>query len=148
MRSRSRSRYRGAASQGYASTICWAVHTAVGCSMMLKCTTRLRSWARITSTKSTRNATVGTVKKSSATRSGIWFFRKVLHVGTVVSWGVGDTSLMRKKSRRAIASGFREGHVSAGDGRGLQAVSARHRLFALPRSVYPAAHRVVILHQG
>src|SRR5262249_7679718 len=47
-----------------ASMICCAVHTAVGCSVTLKCTTRLRWCASTTSTNSTRNAAVGTVKKS------------------------------------------------------------------------------------
>ena len=36
MRSRSRSRYRGASSHGNASTTCWAVHWAVGCSVMFQ----------------------------------------------------------------------------------------------------------------
>jgi len=34
---------RGALSHGKASTICWAVHWAVGCSVMLKCTIQRRS---------------------------------------------------------------------------------------------------------
>src|SRR5882724_11691951 len=36
MRSRSRSRYRGASSRGNASTICCAVHCAVGCSEAIR----------------------------------------------------------------------------------------------------------------
>src|SRR2546428_663412 len=43
--------------------------------------TRRRSWARITRTKSTLWVTVGTTKKSRATRSCTWFFKKVFHVG-------------------------------------------------------------------
>jgi hypothetical protein len=42
IRLRSRSRYAGAVSSGKASTICCAVQAAVGCSVMLKCTTRRR----------------------------------------------------------------------------------------------------------
>src|SRR5919198_6206041 len=80
MRSRSRSRYRGASSHGNASITCCAVHAALGCSVMLKWMTRRRSWTRITRTNSTRNVTVGTVKKSRATRSCTWFFRRVFHV--------------------------------------------------------------------
>ena len=60
--SRSRIQYRGAWSHGNASRICCAVHSSVGCSVTLKCTTRRRSWERTTKTNSTR--TVGTVKKS------------------------------------------------------------------------------------
>jgi len=37
-------------SHGKASTICRAVHTAVGCSVTLKCITRRRSWASTTKT--------------------------------------------------------------------------------------------------
>ena len=81
MRSRSRSRYRGASSHGKASMTCWAVHSAVGCSVMLKWTRRRRSWARMSRTNSTLWVTVGTTKKSRATRSCTWFFKKVFHVG-------------------------------------------------------------------
>lgn len=63
------------------ATTCWAVHAAVGCSVTLICTMRRRSWARMTSTKSTLYVTVGTVKKSRATRSLTWVFRKPFHVG-------------------------------------------------------------------
>jgi hypothetical protein len=35
----------------------------------LKCTMRRRSWAKITHTKSTLKVTVGTVKKSQATKA-------------------------------------------------------------------------------
>jgi hypothetical protein len=45
MASRSRSRNRGAASQGNASTTCWAVHSAVGCAVTAKCTIRRRQCA-------------------------------------------------------------------------------------------------------
>src|SRR5438876_3943948 len=55
---------------GKASTICWAVQWAVGCSVTLKWTTRRRWWASTTRTKSTRRRMVGTVKKSRETRSG------------------------------------------------------------------------------
>jgi hypothetical protein len=50
-------------SSGNASTICWAVQFAVGCSVTLKWTMRRRWWASTTRTKSTRKPAVGTVKK-------------------------------------------------------------------------------------
>src|SRR5262245_40576944 len=46
--------YRGASSHGNTSTTCCVVHWAVGCSVILTCTTGRRSCARITSTKSTQ----------------------------------------------------------------------------------------------
>src|SRR5947208_12613713 len=49
---------------GKASTICWAVQWAVGCSVTLKWTTRRRWWASTTRTKRTRSRAVGMVKKS------------------------------------------------------------------------------------
>src|SRR5262245_15240084 len=55
---------------------CRAVHSAVGYSVTLKCTSRRRPWLSTTSTNRTRKVAVGTVKKSSAIRSGAWFFRK------------------------------------------------------------------------
>src|SRR5215510_11591370 len=42
---------------------CWAVHSAVGCSVTLKWTRRRRSWARMSRTNSTVWVTVGTTKK-------------------------------------------------------------------------------------
>jgi hypothetical protein len=42
---------------------------------------RRRSWANMIKTKSTRQVAVGTVKKSHATISATWLFRKVVHVG-------------------------------------------------------------------
>src|SRR6516165_37033 len=70
----------GAVSFGKASTICWAVHSAVGCSVTFKGTTRRRWWASTTRTKNTRRLTVGTVKKSRATRSRRWLARNVRQV--------------------------------------------------------------------
>ena len=58
-----------AESSGKASTICWVVQTAVGCSVILKWRTRRRSWASTTKTNRTRKRAVGTVKKSTETRS-------------------------------------------------------------------------------
>src|SRR5881628_2311219 len=58
---------------------CRAVHSAVGCSVTLKCTSRRRPWLNTTSTNSTRKVAVGTVKKSNAIRSLAWFFRNVRH---------------------------------------------------------------------
>src|SRR5437870_4672194 len=78
--SRSRSKYRGAVSQGNASTSCWAVHSAVGASVTLMWTTRRRSCARTTKTNKTLNITVGTTKKSTATRLPTWLSRKVRQV--------------------------------------------------------------------
>ena len=43
-----------------------AVHSAVGCSVTLKWMTRRRSWLSTMKQNSTRNVTVGTVKKSMA----------------------------------------------------------------------------------
>ena len=60
---------------------CCAVHAAVGCSVTLQWITCQRSWARMTSPKSTLHVTVGTVKKSRATNSRMWFFRNAFHVG-------------------------------------------------------------------
>ena len=78
--SRSLIKYRGAAPSEKASRICWAVHSAVGCSVTLKCTKRRRSCARTTNTNNTLNCTVDTVKKSMETNWPTWFVRKVFHV--------------------------------------------------------------------
>src|SRR5215475_2018458 len=59
---------------------CRAVHSAVGCSVTLKCTSRRRPWLSTTSTNRTRKVAVGTVKKSKAIRSLAWFFRNARHV--------------------------------------------------------------------
>ena len=56
-------------SSGKASTICWVVQAAVGCSVTLKWRTRRRSWASTTKTNRTRKRAVGTVKESTETRS-------------------------------------------------------------------------------
>jgi hypothetical protein len=58
---------------------CRAVHSAVGCSVTLKCTSRRRPWLSTTNTNRTRKVAVGTVKKSNAIRSGAWFFKNVRH---------------------------------------------------------------------
>src|SRR6266704_5071306 len=70
-------RYGGAQSSGKASTICWAVQWAVGCSVTLKWTTRRRWGASTTRTKRTRRRAVGTVKKSRETRSQTWLARNI-----------------------------------------------------------------------
>src|SRR5205809_2624170 len=44
----------GVVSSGNASTICCAVRAAEGCSVTLKCRTRLRLWARTRKTNRTR----------------------------------------------------------------------------------------------
>ncbi len=62
------------------STICWAVHAAVGASVTLEWTTRLRWCARTTKTNNTLNVTVGTVKKSTETRLRMWLSRNVRQV--------------------------------------------------------------------
>jgi TRAP-type C4-dicarboxylate transport system permease large subunit len=59
-----------------ASTICWAVQCAVGCSVTLKWTTRRRWWASTRRTKSTRRPAVGTVKNSRATKLHKWKYWK------------------------------------------------------------------------
>src|SRR2546427_3431058 len=75
-------RYRGPSSScPHASISCRAVHSAVGCSVTLKCTSRRRPWLSTISTKSTREVAVGTVKKSNAIRSRAWFIRKARHAG-------------------------------------------------------------------
>ena len=71
----------GAVSRGKASTSCWAVHWAVGCSVTLKWATVRRSWARTIRTKRTLKLTVGTVKKSRATSSVRWLFKKARRAG-------------------------------------------------------------------
>ena len=57
----------GAVSHGNALRICWAVHAAVGYPVTLTCRIWRRSWASTTKTKSTRNVSVGTTKKSTET---------------------------------------------------------------------------------
>src|SRR5437588_9972873 len=59
----------GPSSSAHASSSWRAVHSAVGCSVTLKCTSRRRLWVRITSTNNTRKVAVGTVNKSNAIRS-------------------------------------------------------------------------------
>src|SRR5439155_1447817 len=76
---RSRIRYRGPSSSAHASSSWRAVHSAVGCSVTLKCTSRRRLWVSTTSTDRTRKVAVGIVKKSNAIRSGAWFFKNVRH---------------------------------------------------------------------
>ena len=71
----------GAVSRGKVSTSCCAVHCAVGCSVTLKWRTFRRSWAETISTKSTLNPTRGTVKKSRATSSVRWCFKKARQAG-------------------------------------------------------------------
>src|SRR5205809_785256 len=51
MRSRSRSKYRGALSHGKASRICCTVHSVVGCAVTAKWTIRRRSCASIRNTE-------------------------------------------------------------------------------------------------
>src|SRR5467141_1545181 len=72
-------RYRGPSSSAHASSSWRAVHSAVGCSVTLRCTSRRLLWVSITSTNRTRQVAVGTVKKSNAIRSGAWFFKNVRH---------------------------------------------------------------------
>src|SRR3989475_12254929 len=63
----------------HASSSWRAVHSAVGCSVTLKCTSRRRLWVSTTSTNRTRKVAVGTEKKSNAIKSGAWFFKNVRH---------------------------------------------------------------------
>src|SRR5438445_7254147 len=69
----------GPSPSAHASSSWRAVHSAVGCSVTLKCTSRRRLWVSTTSTNRTRKVAVGTVKKSNAIRSGAWFFKNVRH---------------------------------------------------------------------
>jgi len=73
-------RYLGAVSYGKASEICLAVHSAEGWSVTLKCRTLRRSWDKIRNTNRTSNVAVGTVKKSTATKSPTWLSRNVRQV--------------------------------------------------------------------
>ncbi len=72
--------YLGAVSQGNASTICLAVHSAVGFVVTLKWTTWRRAWLRIIKTYKISNLIVGTTRKSTATISFMWFLMKVRQV--------------------------------------------------------------------
>src|SRR6266478_7466593 len=69
----------GPSSSAHAPSSWRAVHSAVGCSVTLRCTSRRLLWVSITSTNRTRKVAVGTVKKSNAIRSGAWFFKNVRH---------------------------------------------------------------------
>src|SRR5437667_345366 len=71
-RSRSRSKKFGAVSKGKASTICCAVHSAVGWAVTLKWRMRRRLCASTINTNRTSNQMVGTVKKST-THNGFRF---------------------------------------------------------------------------
>jgi len=55
--------------QRHASSSWRAVHSAVGCSVTLKCMSRRRLCVSITSTNSTRKVAIGNVKKSKAIKS-------------------------------------------------------------------------------
>ncbi len=70
--------------------VCCAVHSALGCSVTLKCSTRRRSCASTTSTNNTLNCSVGTVKKSMETNWPTWLVRKVFHVwdGSLFCFGI------------------------------------------------------------
>ncbi len=54
----------GAVSQGNASVICRANHSAVGCWVTANHSSRRRRWPRTTNAKSCRKAIVGTTKRS------------------------------------------------------------------------------------
>ena len=73
-------RYAGASWSGNAFRSCCAVQAAVGCSVTATWTIRRRSCARMTSTKSILNVTVGTTKKSTAMIWLAWLVRNVRHV--------------------------------------------------------------------
>jgi hypothetical protein len=114
----------GAVSFGKASTICWAVQWAVGCSVTLKWTTRRRSCASTTRTKSTRRLALETVKKSIETRSRTWLARNVRQVwgrrGAPLREQPGDTALGHVDAEleelamdaRSAPQGVRGGHPS------------------------------------
>jgi len=72
----------GPESHGNASTICRAVHFAVGFSVTLKCTTRRLSCIRTINTYKTRKVAVATVKKSSASREWFEAARSAEHAAT------------------------------------------------------------------
>jgi hypothetical protein len=89
------------------------VHDRLGrpvCSVMLKCRTRRRGWARTTRTKSTRKHAAGTATKSRETRSRTWLARKVRPV-----WDGGVCHMLGREFRAARRRLFQDGmeHVRA-----------------------------------
>jgi len=97
----------GPSSSAHASSSWRAVHSAVGCSVTLKCTSRRRLWVSTTSTNRAGKVAVGTVKKSSAMRSGAWFFKNVRHAS--------DGGLLTEASQPSLRiPGKRQRSVSKG----------------------------------
>ena len=86
--------------------ICCAVHSAVGCSVTLKCSTRRRSCASTTNTNNTLNCSVGTVKKSMETNWPTWLVRKVFHVwdGSLRCFGIKRETVRSEISTPSLRS--------------------------------------------
>ena len=105
-------------SNGNASTICWAVHWAVGFALTLKCMTRRRSWASTIKTYRISNPTVGTTKKSIETRSRTGFSRNAFRSATERRWGeFGTCRLSISRHRfRAYQAHRRCGASPSSDG--------------------------------
>jgi hypothetical protein len=78
--SRSRIGWSGASSQGKASVILWAIHSAVAWAVTLRDISCRRSCLRMTKTKSSRKPAVGTTRKSIAPMPAAWLCRKAFHV--------------------------------------------------------------------
>ncbi len=76
------------------------VQSAVGWSVTLKWSTRLRSCARTRNTNSTRKLAVGTVKKSTDTMSLMWFARKACQA---CDGGPGRRGMSRDTVRSEIS---------------------------------------------
>jgi hypothetical protein len=122
-------------------------------------TTRRRSCARTTKTNKALNITVGTTKKSTATRLPRWLSRKVLQVCDgglrwrtryldTVACEIDPRFLEFPVNPRRAPEGIRVGHPSdersdlRGDGR---AACPFRRLFQVQKSLKPVrCHRITV----
>src|SRR5262249_25619616 len=109
MRSRSRMRYLGASRSAKASTICWEVQSAVGCSVTLKCSTCRRRCSSTRNTKQYPHGDRGHCKEIDRH-----------HLADVVA----------KKSLPGLAGWPRQPSEDAGDGP-LRDLDAQHLEFSV-----------------
>ena len=108
---------------GNASTICWAVHCAVGCSVTLKWTTRRRWWASTTRTKSTRKRAVGTVERLHVLRRiNEEQAAVVRRIFDLCAGGMGFTRIAKALNRDGVMP-------PRGDGRGWAPTAVREMLY-------------------